>query len=359
MKELTIEQKAKAYDEALERAKEWFNPEEPDSYTCIVESIFPELKESEDEQSKNWILEYLHDGLRESDEQFKDQFKCAIAWLEKQGQQRTADKVEPKFHKGDWTVSNLDGKTRQISEVHFDEYNSYYMINGKSVNLEEYDRLHRLWTIQDAKSGDILAFDNNTIVILKDLYNVTTFHSYCHIENNVFDISKDDMPDWWEGEGFHPATKEQRDLLFQKMKEDGYEWDAEKKELKKIELKLVDNIESYTFKDKLLELFQKFRYIKKDILTNGDIIDYVNAHIQELIDTIQKPAWSKKDVDIIDGIIIDYKEEIECLSNSTIDEQAKPIYQERIDFLNRLKTYCPVKQEWSEEDAEKLELKKL
>ena len=31
-----------------------------------------------------------------------------------------------------------------------------------------------------------------------------------------------------------PATKEQRDLLFAKMKEAGYEWDAEKKELKKI-----------------------------------------------------------------------------------------------------------------------------
>lgn len=29
----------------------------------------------------------------------------------------------------------------------------------------------------------------------------------------------------------YPATKEQRDLLFQKMKEVGYEWDSEKKEL--------------------------------------------------------------------------------------------------------------------------------
>lgn len=34
-----------------------------------------------------------------------------------------------------------------------------------------------------------------------------------------------------------PATKEQRDFLFQKMKEAGYEWDAERKELKKIEQK--------------------------------------------------------------------------------------------------------------------------
>lgn len=31
-----------------------------------------------------------------------------------------------------------------------------------------------------------------------------------------------------------PATKEQRNLLFQKMKENGCEWDAEKKELKNI-----------------------------------------------------------------------------------------------------------------------------
>jgi len=34
---------------------------------------------------------------------------------------------------------------------------------------------------------------------------------------------------------FYPATKEQRDLLFKKMHEAGYEWDADKLELKKIE----------------------------------------------------------------------------------------------------------------------------
>ena len=33
----------------------------------------------------------------------------------------------------------------------------------------------------------------------------------------------------------HPATKEQRDLLFAKMQEAGYEWDDGKKELKKIQ----------------------------------------------------------------------------------------------------------------------------
>ena len=48
------------------------------------ESIFPQLRESEDERHRKWILEYLYDGLRKADEQFKDHFKSAIDWLEKQ-----------------------------------------------------------------------------------------------------------------------------------------------------------------------------------------------------------------------------------------------------------------------------------
>ena len=42
-------------------------------------------------------------------------------------------------------------------------------------------------------------------------------------------------PDCVEVSTVKPATKIQRDLLFQKMKEAGYEWNAEKKELKEIE----------------------------------------------------------------------------------------------------------------------------
>jgi len=84
----TIEQKAKAYDEAINRMKHYV----VDEYGCSrikVDDVFPELKESEDELHRKWILEYLYDGLRKSDEQFKDQFKCAIAWFEKQGEKKT------------------------------------------------------------------------------------------------------------------------------------------------------------------------------------------------------------------------------------------------------------------------------
>ena len=73
-------------------------------------------------------------------------------------------------------------------------------------------------------------------------------YCYCGYTNHK-DILFDRFVDS-EGEELHwsnlyyeqvyPATKEQRNFLFQKMKETGYEWDAEKKELKKIEQNHVE-----------------------------------------------------------------------------------------------------------------------
>lgn len=74
MKELSIEEKAKRYDEAIEKAKELQH------YNCWVTSIFPELKESEDEKIRKEIISTLqyanHKGI----------YDKHLAWLEKQGE---------------------------------------------------------------------------------------------------------------------------------------------------------------------------------------------------------------------------------------------------------------------------------
>ena len=170
---------------------------------------------------------------------------CFIYIKEQDLWQLVKEPVEPKFKVGDWVVNKL-GNVWHING--FDKKN-YQVSNGDKYNyfpISKQDEMH-LWTINDAEDGDVLYFSDETIVIFKDLYNATTFHSYCHIEDGLFAVSKDDMPDWWEGKVFQPANKEQCDFLFQKMKENGYEWDAEKKELNKIEKqgeqKLVDMIE--------------------------------------------------------------------------------------------------------------------
>ena len=77
---------------------------------------------------------------------------------------------------------------------------------------------------------------NESPVIFKNRTVNNGIDTYCRLE---------DGDEQWEfhsslkcitiqDEDVQPATKEQRDLLFSKMKEAGYEWDADKKELKKI-----------------------------------------------------------------------------------------------------------------------------
>jgi len=93
---MTQEEKARAYDEALEKAKIEINTKGIGETVDLCEQLFPQLTESEDERTRKWILEYLYDGLRKSDEQFKEQFKDAIAWLEKQKEQKQAQTSEEK-----------------------------------------------------------------------------------------------------------------------------------------------------------------------------------------------------------------------------------------------------------------------
>lgn len=90
---MTTEEKAKRYDEALEWMRELY-PGLHGATKEDAEHYFPELAENEDETHRKWILEYLYDGLRKSDEQFKGQFKSAIAWLEKQKEQKPSIKID-------------------------------------------------------------------------------------------------------------------------------------------------------------------------------------------------------------------------------------------------------------------------
>lgn len=82
MKELSIEEKAKRYDEAIERAKgmhkEGMMPER-------IEYIFPELAESEDEKIRKDIISFVEQAI---DAGYgiisKERKEKWIAWLEKQ-----------------------------------------------------------------------------------------------------------------------------------------------------------------------------------------------------------------------------------------------------------------------------------
>jgi hypothetical protein len=206
-----------------------------------LENAFPELRERDDEKIRKALIAMVHDrdDLWIDYDIHKEE---ALAWLEKQGEQILANsaktcKIELKFKVGDWVVhkfgfvwhvDSFDKKNCQVSNGEGDD--CYFEISKQNE--------FHLWTIDDAKDGDVIVCDSKygqQIGIVKRYVGKIggcdmCFKTYCFVD--------------WEGNfwvgghigsrDIHPATKEQRVLLFQKMKEAGYEWDAEKKELKRI-----------------------------------------------------------------------------------------------------------------------------
>ena len=350
----------KKYKDALANAREEYNTTENVERKQWLEELFPELKESEDERIRKAILNYLtkmwgnsqddvcgvhvedaiawlekqgqvkestisheeNDRIRKAISQcvedMRGQFeklysvhhKDAIAWLEKQAEQKPTDKVKPKFKVGDWIT---DGYLyNKITDVLEDRYIVDTKFAKRSSIPFKFENYYHLWTIQDAKEGDVLAYvtdeEDLWIMIYWSLYEPYEGHVHYHalLVNDKFSdkgtccISINDLK---------PATKEQRDLLFQKMHEAGYEWDEEKKEPKKIEKKSAEwsekdeeRIEQICDDLKCgLENFRSGKNVKglhfeEIIKSNIDWLKSLKGRVQP------KHEWSKEDIYTIENI---------------------------------------------------------
>ena len=90
---MTTEEKARAYDEALDRCKEWasgtLGHSVDDSPKDIAEFIFPELSESEDERIRKEIMHHI--SLLEYNRFMDASKEECLAYLEKQKEQKPAE----------------------------------------------------------------------------------------------------------------------------------------------------------------------------------------------------------------------------------------------------------------------------
>ena len=84
MKELSIEEKAKAYDEALVRASKLRVQKPFDTVSQMMEHVFPELKEPEDERIRKAIITFFESEDDNTTYALVPK-KDILAWLEKQG----------------------------------------------------------------------------------------------------------------------------------------------------------------------------------------------------------------------------------------------------------------------------------
>ena len=272
-----------------------------------------------DTTTLNELIDFLENGtakLQHDLTRYANWLKIQFTPIEKQGEQKSADsycqenckgfqetgkcfadgmckakreaesveKAEPKFKIGNWIVDK-SGLTQQVLDFRGGIYTCTY--NSFTTDCESN---YHLWNIQDAKHGDVLAYD--TVVLIFDhlgtFENRPIIYSWYFADSKKFYGMGTSDPDRWEVEGFYPATKEQRTELFLKMHEAGYEWDAEKKELKKFHV--IDE-----GKSEMGYCFNK--------MINGEKVT---------------PAWSEKDEDYINDLI-KYFSQSERLKNTKED----------------------------------------
>jgi len=215
---------------------------------------------------------------------------------EKQDEQNL-NEVKPKFEVGDWVVPN-NGEPRvfRVEERGWPDSIISSSLGNQYVNTFTLNKQYHLWTIQDAKDGDVLVTKDRPF-LFKGFADECSEHpvAYCGIDTtNAFYIPTSNSH--WTYNICLLATKEQRDLLFTKMKEAGYEWDAEKKELKKIEQKSDENIEpKFKVGDKIYEKdIYEFGYGTIKEIRDGKYIFEDNSYIfvkqQELWEVVKEPC---------------------------------------------------------------------
>ena len=247
---MTEKEKAKAYDKAVERAKKLYG-------NGITKEIFPELKEDDTERIRKNCIHFLE--LQKQHHAATFEIEECIAWLEKKcetypilsnssntgkNEQKSADKIEPRFEVGDWVVFITSESVYQVEKKENYEYTLRHILGGSLCLPFSNEKLIREWTIQDAKDGDVICYRDEISLYKHDIKNCTKqettfggFVYYCcydckrFITDSLYMLTKQDEID------IHPATKEQRDVLMKVMNDAGYEWDSEKKELKKEKVK--------------------------------------------------------------------------------------------------------------------------
>lgn len=252
MKELTIEEKAKAYDKTLERANSLLSDNQLGN--AWIYKLLPELKDDDKEIRKELISMCQTLGKTEW-----------IAWLEKQGDKQ-----------------KLDGTFVNVDDVREDFVNEVYrVLDADSTNdranqiIDAFDNLPTVTIEKQDEQSPIVdkvepKFNVGNIIRHKE-QGFTCKITGINIDTAEYEVS--------ECSGIHLPFDFQ----------DAYEL-VEQNPIECSEDNLPE-FESY-----LCLMFQKFRikYSTEGICTNGEIIDYVMEHAQKLKDILCH-AWNEED----------------------------------------------------------------
>ena len=369
-----IQEKAKRYDNVVGKLKQFMaQGVDPLIRRADVQDFFPELAESEDERIRKELLEHCKNQAEPYILTGNEclQIQSWIDWLEKQGEQETlcdkCKKVQPshscqditalgrcvmehgqktaEFHEGDWLCENEPNNYARFIQIletvnvmGKERYRISRDIHNDKDLVEFYflEKYYHKFGINDAKDGDVLHcwIDGDEFVLIykgiKDGYITTYGHLYQKLK--LFAEEPTTMFCRTIQGHFTPATKEQRDLLFQKMKEAGYTFDFEKKELKKIinESQIKKNLQDNSFR-RMFE--QKPAECKQEIKLNGGIV-YEDFNEGDGYYKVNLAYLSKSQVEFIENLVASWQNPT---NNTTVWSEGD---EKMLDFAIRAIGLC-------------------
>lgn len=199
------------------------------------------------------------------------------------------DKVEPKFHEGEWIISNNNKSIYQVIEVKRGIYVVRDNADNKEyhIGIESCERTGRLWTIKDAKDGDLIyvSTEEKGIQAIFHEYKNDTIFFHCYLCGDF--VQGGYMP-IGSVELVYPLQKTHHKRFFEKMHVAGYTFDFESKELKEIEQKPawseVDKDFMYDTLSNLTELKDRYGEGYGNV---GKCIDWLKS-LKDRVQTLAK-----------------------------------------------------------------------
>ena len=179
-----------------------------------LQGIFPELKESEDEKIRKWLISQLKIKSDDTDSDLSIMIDKSITWLEKQG-------VQPRYNIGDIicdkSCTTLNKEAQPNMEI-VDIKNGMYICDKGSFPVSQQDEYELVSKKIDTKLND----DS----VSNELREASTKHAEMELKNQTF-------PDNLEFELIYAF-------------EEGAKWEAAQKFIRSIEDKILfDEVNSF------------------------------------------------------------------------------------------------------------------
>lgn len=237
--------------------------------------------------------------------------------------------ISHNFKVGDWIVDSTD-RRREPMQIKKILGVGYTTEQGSFIDFKEENNFH-LWSIEDSKDGDVLVYsENQWIFLFKNIIDKHNIRYHALYDTEFRELYIDESANSVLENRIVPATKEQRDLLFAKMKEAGYEWDAEHKQLLKLSNveRTGKNCEELTeFEKELIEIIGD-SISQSAITPDMSIIEFAKQYSDKLLSIARKQIASETDVD---AMVNEYIKHLNSKGVNTFDGFAASVYRQGIE----------------------------